>query len=157
MWEKLWVEWPAQWAQLLRVFCRRYDGLGVMHPKAALEDDGPPVLGPTRRFPCDECGRTFATLGGVKAHAFRVHGRRNPHRRYVGSDTCPVCSRRYWTRLRVTQHIRDTPRCSAALEAGAVEELPADVVDALDAADSQTMRAAKRAGRSCYLAERPAE
>jgi hypothetical protein len=110
---------------------------------------------------CPDCASDglsvcFASDKALQSHRRAKHGYRTEMRFYVGSDgICPVCQKRFVTRLRCLAHLRDTRRrdCSSVILGGSVRRLEQHVVDELDGADRVARRCAFREGHTQPLAK----
>ena len=60
---------------------------------------------------CAECGKMCRGMGGLRAHQFRVHGRRCESRLFALGSVCRWCMTDFRTRPRLIVHFRKCPAC----------------------------------------------
>ena len=150
---------PGPWKALVRCFLAAR-AAAAPPPCVQPAHDGPPheQLGlpeePAQAYPCSQCDRIFDSAAGLAGHSW-IHGHRDWTRRFVADGDCPVCRRRFWTRIRAMVHLRRSPACAAAAQNGSVQPLLQERVDELDAADVAASAVARRAGRYPGEAMRP--
>ena len=80
-------------------------------------------------FLCEHCSRGFATNQAARQHERIAHGRRTFVEQFIGDNpVCPVCSKKFETRLRAIAHLNEgrvrskTPRvlCKDVVLSGAI-------------------------------------
>ena len=64
---------------------------------------------------CRPCGRRLKTRAALGAHFYKVHGRAAKYRAVVQGTLCPACGREFWSRNRLSVHLRDAPSCVGKL------------------------------------------
>ena len=60
---------------------------------------------------CLKCRMRFPTKAAWSVHAFKIHGRVTPARRFASGVECLVCLRRYGSHDRLVNHLRYSERC----------------------------------------------
>ena len=55
---------------------------------------------------CPQCEKWFGSMGALRSHAVRTHGKRDQLRRFVLSAECPACSKVFPSRARALHHAR---------------------------------------------------
>ena len=137
-WEQLWVRHRRAWAQLLRLYKKRATAQEMEALAAeALVGAGMAAPAAEDEWLCGECGQGFATLEALNGYR-RKHGYRDPYRHFVDADgICPVCGKCFWSRYRGVVHLKRGVRCKARVDAGEVDPLDPEIVDANDAAEAK--------------------
>ena len=83
--------------------------------KSILSPEAFPVSGflvqPAEMVACADCGKVCRGVGGLRAHQFRVHGKRCESRLFALGSVCRWCMTDFRTRLRLIVHFRKCPAC----------------------------------------------
>ena len=141
-----WVEFarekPTQWKTLVKRAMKR----SILSPEAF------PVSGflvqPAEILECAECGKNCRGMGGLRAHQFRVHGRRCESRLFALGSVCRWCMTDFRTRPRLIVHFRKCPACVEGMQAYGMSTLGPEEMEELDIADRALAASMKRQGRS---------
>ena len=100
---------------------------------------------------CTDCGKQFASYPELQGHRHRVHGYKNPLRRYMPSSTCLCCLKQFGSRPRLLSHLQfPSNRCADYL-LKYLTPLDREISDALDLHDLSVTAAGpcrKQAGPS---------
>ena len=67
-------------------------------------------------FPCLRCKKCFKSEQAWSVHAFTVHGRCTPARRYADGTQCAICLKEYAYHSRLVNHLRHSTRCVRELQ-----------------------------------------
>ena len=59
-----------------------------------------------KKYPCDECGKVFASKGHLNEHIAGVHDRSNV-------TNCPICEKQFNTEKRMRKHLLNSHKESA--------------------------------------------
>ena len=141
-----WVEFarekPAQWKTRVKRAMKR----SILSPETF------PVSGflvqPAEMLECAECGKNCRGMGGLRAHQFRVHGRRCESRLFALGSVCRWCMTDFRTRPRLIVHFRKCPACVEGMQAYGMSTLGPEEMQELDTADRALAASMKRQGRS---------
>merc|ERR1712194_667269 len=79
-------------------------------------------------FRCTDCSRDFAGKAAYASYRYRIHGEKNPIRRYLIVSDCCFCFFEIHTRERHAYHVTSNARCRAyalTLPAMSLEETEA--------------------------------
>ena len=60
---------------------------------------------------CRPCGKRLRTRAALGAHFFKSHQRLAKHRIFVQGTLCKACGREFWSRSKLSIHLRDAPLC----------------------------------------------
>ena len=94
-------------------------------------------------YRCSECPCVFSSWQKTRLHEFKVHGIGIEARKYIdGSHSCPACLSRFRTRTQAVRHLHNaaSQRRQCFLFEWYCDELPPDVVIALDAAETARLK-----------------
>ena len=154
-WSSIMVSYPMQWKALVE--CLRDSPSSDLPPLRVCGGDARHVCGV-----CREKGihRAFPSEKALLSHCRVKHSLRNTFRNFIRDDnSCPVCKVVFSTRLRAIAHLCEKRRrgtrslsCRDFVLRGAVCPLGRDVVDVLDAHDSDLRRQQKMKGKVTPLA-----
>ena len=96
---------PAQWKTRVKRAVK----------KSILSPETLPISGflvqPTEMTECEDCGKICRGMGGLRAHQFRVHGRRCESRLFALGSICRWCMTDFRSRPRLIVHFRKCPAC----------------------------------------------
>ena len=141
VWERWARRWPRQWAALVARFVQAAVERPLDYERIAAtlrDEEVKPAIIEGGGFLCERCvpASSWPSSASLRTHQQRVHGDRCEVRCFVPGRVCPICGRSYASRLRCLHHIkRDSPRCLAAVQAGAVPRLAAAELAERDAID----------------------
>ena len=82
-WCGLWRSFPGPWKELVTAVCKGVVESGTGEAPVPVEVQYP------------LCERGFGSMGALRSHAVRTHGKRDQLRRFVLSAECPACSRSF--------------------------------------------------------------
>ena len=135
---------PAQWKTRVKRAAKRT----ILSPEAF------PVSGflvpPAEMVVCNDCGKVCRGVGGLRAHQFRVHGKRCESRLFALGSVCRWCMTDFRTRPRLIVHFRKCPACVVGMREYGMSTLGPEEMDELDAADRVLAASMKRQGRSFF-------
>ena len=107
-------------------------------------------------LPCPECGHLFEGLRALGPHRYRVHGVRRLVRDYVDGTVCGACLMEFHSRRRLIHHLQFSgTHCLLRLSA-ARDPLPAEITNALDAAEAARYKEVRKRGGLDRLQRLPA-
>ena len=106
------------------------------------------LVQPAEMLECAECGKNCRGVGGLRAHQFRVHGRRCESRLFALGSVCRWCMTDFRTRPRLIVHFRKCPACVEGMQAYGMSTLGPEEMEELDTADRALAASMKRQGRS---------
>ena len=147
------VQWPAQWAQLLK----SYAPCSTPADDAALASRMPKCGSQVTflKHCCSDCPASFHTAKALQQHRRVAHGARMDARRYVsGASACPVCGVTFSCRPKVLAHLAEArqrgkdsgPSCRDQLMSGRWAPLPDGEVASLDLQDRALRASARKRG-----------
>ena len=120
--------------------------------KSILSPEAFPVSGflvqPAEMMACADCGKMCRGMGGLRAHQFRVHGRRCESRLFALCSVCRWCVTDFRTRPRLIVHFRKCPACVDGMRMYGMSTLQPEEMEELDIADRVLAANMKRQGRS---------
>ena len=99
---------------------------------------------------CNDCGKVCRGVGGLRAHQFRVHGKRCESRLFALGSVCRWCMTDFRTRPRLIVHFRKCQACVVGMREYGMSTLGPEEMDELDAADRVLAASMKRQGRSFF-------
>ena len=91
---------PAQW----KTRVKRAAKMSILSLEA-FPVSGFPVQ-PAEMLSCADCGKVCRGMGGLRAHQFRVHGKRCESRLFAFGSVCRWCMTDFRTRPRLIMHFR---------------------------------------------------
>ena len=95
---------------------------------------------------CVPCGKTFATLHGLRSHNAVVHGYKRPAQFFLAGSVCPVCQLDCRTRSRAMRHLERAARCREAMESGSLQRISDEQAAAAAQVDRNHRHACRKAG-----------
>ena len=133
---------PAQWKTRVKRAVK----------KSILSPETFPVSGflvqPAEMTECADCGKICRGMGGLRAHQFRVHGRRCESRLFALGSVCRWCMTDFRTRPRLIVHFRKCPACVVGMRMYGMSTLGPEEMEELGIADRALAASMKRQGRS---------
>ena len=73
---------------------------------------------------CQLCPSAFADRRRLAVHESVHHGRRTQHAISAVGSRCEVCTREYWSRFRLAEHLRRSPRCLRVYTEAEIQDEP---------------------------------
>ena len=101
---------------------------------------------PAEVLTCAERGKVCRGYGDLKAHQFRVHGKRCESRLFAFGSVRRWCLTDFRTRPRLIVHCRKCPTCVAGMREYGMSTLAPEKMAELDAADRSLAATMKRQG-----------
>ena len=133
---------PAKWKTRVKRAVR----------KSILSPETFPVCGflvqSAEMMACADCGKMCRGMGGLRAHQFRVHGKRCESRLFALGSVRRWCMTDFRTRPRLIVHFRKCPACVDGMRMYGMSTLGPEEMDELDVADRALAASMKRQGRS---------
>ncbi|CAE7377313.1 ggact.2 [Symbiodinium sp. CCMP2592] len=80
--------------------------------------------GQTLPWQCEKCPSAFADYRRLAVHAATKHGQRALHAVSAIGSRCEVCTGEYWTRQRLAEHLRRSPRCLRVYAEAEIQDVP---------------------------------
>ena len=113
---------------------------------------------PAEMLSCADLGKVCRGMGGLRAHQFRVHGKRCESRLFAFGSVCRWRMTDFRTRPRLIVHFRKCPACVDGMRLYGMSTLGPEEMDELDAADRILAADMKRQGRALFdAASEPAQ
>ena len=143
-WEAFILEWPAQWAQLVKQMLATAAERQLSSDSQPQENDNGHEDG---EWLCADCGAEFQTRHALQCHRHHRHGYRRPGMLVAAGPVCPVCGINFHSRWRVARHLEmGAQRCQQALREGRIPRLTDDELQAADLQTAAAKRSARRVG-----------
>ena len=160
------TENPAEWAKFAAEnkseWNRQVNALDFAQQGPPSQAPAPPCVEPPSHAPaffrCDACQATgFRTQKALDMHKRVVHGLRQMANKFVDGDSCPVCKKKFASRLRAIAHLSETrqrgrglkgPSCRDRLLIEGVPQIAESRLIELDLQARTDRREAKRAGHT---------
>ena len=133
---------PAQWKTPVKRAVKK----SILSPEAFPVSEFP--VQPPEMTECLDCGKMCRGMGGLRAHQYRVHGRRCESRLFALGSVCRWCMTDFRTRPRLIVHFRKCPACVDGMRMYGMSTLEPDEMKELDIADRALAASMKRQGRS---------
>ena len=108
---------------------------------------------PEEEVRCPQCEMWFGSMGALRSHAVRTHGKRDQLRRFVLSAECPACSKVFPSRERALHHARYSSKSCERLLNESFSMATESELERLDSKMAQFRAKCRREGAS-YLAAR---
>ena len=133
---------PGQWKPRVKRAVKR----SILSPETFLVSGF--LVQPAEMTECAECGKICRGMGGLRAHQFRVRGRRCESRLFALGSVCRWCMTDFRTRPRLIVHFRKCPACVDGMRMYGMSTLGPEEMEELDIADRALAASMKRQGRS---------